>query len=63
MITDWPGEADDAGKQLVEATGGRPWTIFYVGKERPKPEQAFALTTRPHQLLHYTLDALERSRG
>jgi CheY-like chemotaxis protein len=65
VITDWrrPGEAEDAGKQLVEATGGKPWTIFYVGEERPKPEQAFALTTQPHQLLHYTLDALERSRG
>jgi hypothetical protein len=37
--------------------------VFYVGREWPKPEQAFALTTQPHQLLHYVLDALERSRG
>jgi CheY-like chemotaxis protein len=65
VITDWKRdeEGEDAGKELVEKTGGRPWTIFYVGHERRKPEQAFALTRRPNQLLHYVLDALERSRG
>jgi hypothetical protein len=69
VITDWArkqgvdaGKAD-AGKKFVEETGGKPWTIFYVGQERAKPEQAFALTTQPHQLLHYVVDALERSRG
>lgn len=65
VITDWARDrkGPDAGRQLVEKTGGRPWTIFYVGRMRPKPEEAFALTTQPHQLLHYVLDALERSRG
>lgn len=65
VITNWSRapEGEDAGRQFVEETGGRPWTIFYVGRDRPKPEPAFALTTQPHQLLHYVLDALERSRG
>jgi CheY-like chemotaxis protein len=65
VITDWArGDNEpDAGKHLVEKTGGRPPTILYVGRERPKPARAFALTTQPHELLHYVLDALERSRG
>ena len=37
--------------------------IFYVGvfePERGVPGQAFGITNRPDELLHLTLDALER---
>ena len=39
--------------------------IFYVGvfdPEKGVPVQAFAITNRPDELLHLTLDALERKK-
>jgi CheY-like chemotaxis protein len=56
----------DEGIRFVEQTKGIPWTILYVGDYKPElgtPPYAFAITNRPHQLLHYVLDALERQRG
>lgn len=40
--------------------------IFYVGvadTEKGVPAQAFGITNRPDELLHLTLDALERKKG
>lgn len=54
------------GIRFVDQTRGIPWTILYVGDYKPElgtPPYAFAITNRPHQLLHYVLDALERQRG
>jgi hypothetical protein len=60
-------EADGkAGLTMLALTGGRPYTILYVGTDRadlPTPSGAFGITSFPHQLLHYVLDALERERG
>jgi CheY-like chemotaxis protein len=56
----------DEGERFVERTKGRPWTILYVGDLRPElgtPPYAFGITNKPHQLLHYVVDALERERG
>lgn len=56
----------DAGEALVQSTGGRPWTILYIGdvdENRPTPAHVFCVTDRPHQLVHFVLDALERQRG
>ncbi len=39
--------------------------IFYVGEFKPEkgvPAQAFGITNRPDELLHLTLDALERKK-
>jgi CheY-like chemotaxis protein len=41
----------------------QPEVIFYVGEEQDRPPQAFGLTTRPDELFHLILDALERRRG
>jgi CheY-like chemotaxis protein len=57
---------DDEGVRFVEKTEGRPWTILYAGDVHPElgtQPYAFGITNRPHQLLHYVLDALERERG
>jgi CheY-like chemotaxis protein len=54
------------GIRFVEETRGDPWTILYIGDYKPElgtPPYAFAITDRPHQLLHYVLDALARQRG
>ena len=39
--------------------------IFYIGvvdPDKDKPAQAFGITKRPDELLHLTLDALERKK-
>jgi CheY-like chemotaxis protein len=59
------GEADK-GLRFLEQHSKLPSTIFYVrdcDEARGTPPHAFAITNRPHQLLHYVLDALERGRG
>lgn len=56
----------DAGLRFVKEHKGAPWTILYVGEFDPSlgtPPYAFGMTNRPHQLLHYVLDVLERQRG
>jgi hypothetical protein len=67
VISDMDHEGQpDAGIKLLDQTKGVPWTILYVGNYKPElgtPRYAFAITNRPHQLLHYVLDALERQRG
>ncbi len=40
--------------------------IFYIGVVDPNkgvPVQAFGITNRPDELLHLTLDALERKKA
>lgn len=40
--------------------------VFYIGEfesEKGTPPQSFGITNRPDELLHLTLDALERKRG
>lgn len=40
--------------------------VFYIGEFEPQkgtPPQSFGITNRPDELLHLTLDALERKRG
>jgi len=60
------GQDEEAGKkfisQVVSAVLAPP-LIFYVGKARGVPEGAFGLTTRPDELLHLILDALERRKA
>jgi CheY-like chemotaxis protein len=69
LISDMEREGQkDAGQRFVEQRRGQslPWTIFYVGRydgARGTPPYAFAITNRPHELLHYVLDALERQLG
>jgi hypothetical protein len=67
LISDQKREGrPDAGEALVQSTGGRPWTILYIGdfdENRPTPARVFGVTDRPHQLLHFVLDALERQRA
>jgi hypothetical protein len=56
----------DEGIRFLDETKGVPWTILYVGDYKPEfgtPRYAFGITNRPHELLHYVLDALERQRG
>lgn len=56
----------DAGVRFVRERRGVPWTILYAGDYDPAqgtPPFAFAITNRPHQLLHYVLDVLERERA
>lgn len=57
------GIDDEAGKKMIPVVKHAvpsPPLIFYVGKKRPLPEDAFGLTTRLDELLHLILDALER---
>jgi hypothetical protein len=56
----------DAGEALVRSTGGQPWTILYIGdldEDRGTPAHVFNVTNKPHQLVHFVLDALERQRA
>jgi CheY-like chemotaxis protein len=56
----------DEGLRFVKQIRGKPPTILYVtnlDRERGTPADAFAITNRPDQLLHYVLDALDRERG
>lgn len=63
------GDNDTAGlnflRQMREANETIP-VIFYVGSVDPAakgvPPQAFGITNRPDELLHLTLDALERRK-
>lgn len=62
------GDDNTAGldllRQMHEANKTVP-VIFYVGSLDPQkgvPAQAFGITNRPDELLHLTLDALERCR-
>ena len=53
-----------AGKAFLEeirAAMGPPPVIFYVGRNRATPEDAFGLTTRPDELFRLILQALERT--
>ena len=57
---------NDEGVRFVRETKGKPYTILYVGECDPTlgtPAYAFAITDRPHQLLHYVLDVVERVRS
>ena len=40
-----------------------PPVILYVGKQRPLPARAFAITTRPDELFHLILRALEHGEA
>ena len=57
------GERGDEGiKFLPVATAAilEPAVIFYVGESKGKPEGAFGIATRPDELMHLIVDALER---
>ena len=57
---------EEAGKRFLPEVNDAvlsPPLIFYVGKVRPLPQGAFGLTTRPDELLHLILDALERGKS
>ena len=57
------GERGDEGiRFLPEALGGMldPTVIFYVAESKGTPEGAFGIATRPDELLHLIVDALER---
>lgn len=67
VLSSWTRRGDeDAGKKFiptVRASMLNPPIIFYVGKIREVPVDAFGLTVRPDELLNLVLDALERERG
>lgn len=67
VLSNWTRLGDgNAGKNLiptVRAATLSPPIIFYVGKVREVPVDAFGLTVRPDELLNLVLDALERKRG
>jgi CheY-like chemotaxis protein len=57
-----------AGLSLLQQLPSEPKTpvIFYVGIMDPSkgvPARAFGITNRPDELLHLTLDALERTKS
>lgn len=57
------GETEDAGiRFLPEASGAmlEPPVIFYVGESKGTPDGAFGIATRPDELMHLIVDALER---
>jgi CheY-like chemotaxis protein len=62
------GENTAAGLEFLEQfrkTGKTTPVIFYIGvldPEKGTPAQAFGITNRPDELLHLTLDALEREK-
>jgi CheY-like chemotaxis protein len=69
VISDMSRNGDDqAGLRLLSEMRRREIdlpVIFYVGQidsSRGTPPGAFGITVRPDELLHYTLDALERRR-
>lgn len=62
------GDENQAGltflKKLREAKNDTP-VIFYIGVVDPDkcaPDCSFGITNRPDELLHYTLDVLERKK-
>ncbi len=63
------GEEADAGLDfLAKFRQGDKYTpvVFYIGVFDPQegtPPGSFGITNRPDELLHLTLDALERKRG
>ncbi|CAB3805624.1 hypothetical protein LMG28138_05696 [Pararobbsia alpina] len=61
------GDNPDAGLGLIDeicAAVLTPKLIFYVGDpNRTRPTHAFGLTTKPDELFHLIVDALERRRG
>jgi CheY-like chemotaxis protein len=69
VISDMSRNGDDqAGLRLLSemrSRGIKVPVIFYVGRIDPSkgtPPGAFGITFRPDELLHYTLDTLERRR-
>lgn len=51
-------------KTLANTSNHAP-IIFYVGvldSNKPAPQNAFAITNKPNELLHFSLDVLERSK-
>jgi hypothetical protein len=62
------GENAAAGLEFLEQfrkTDKTTPVIFYIGVFNPEkgtPAQAFGITNRPDELLHLTLDALERKK-
>ncbi|TGN51517.1 response regulator [Paracoccus liaowanqingii] len=67
VLSSWTRLGDgDAGRNFVPTVRAamlNPPIIFYVGKVREVPVDAFGLTVRPDELLNLVLDALERKRG
>ena len=67
VLSSWTRTGDeDAGKKFISTVRAamlKPPIIFYVGKVREVPIDAFGLTVRPDELLNLVLDALERVRG
>lgn len=67
VLSSWTRAGDgDAGRAFIptiRAAVLNPPIIFYVGKAREVPMDAFGLTVRPDELLNLVLDALERVRG
>lgn len=67
VLSSWTRAGDgDAGRKFiptVHASMLSPPIIYYVGKIREVPIDAFGLTVRPDELLNLVLDALERVRG
>lgn len=63
------GNQNDAGLDFLHKlrrVGNTLPVIFYIGTVDPAkgiPQQAFGLTNRPDELLHLTIDALERTRA
>ena len=57
------GEKEDAGIRFlpeVRAAILAPPVIFYVGESKGTPDGAFGIATRPDELMHLVVDALER---
>lgn len=67
VLSSWTRLGDgDAGRNFiptVRAAMLNPPIIFYVGKVREVPVDAFGLTVRPDELLNLVFDALERERN
>jgi hypothetical protein len=67
VLSSWTRAGDsDAGKKFIPTVRVamlNPAIIFYVGKVRDVPIDAFGLTMRPDELLNLVLDVLERARG
>ena len=60
------GGRKDAGMRFLPVVAKAilgPKVIFYTGDVRGKPEGAFGITTRPDELMHLIVDALERARA
>lgn len=66
VISDWARpEGRRAGPDLIKALRGESVTapvIFYTGHTEGRERgEAFGLTTRPDELVHLVLDALQRT--